>query len=70
MNAGAVAMPALVLTVAEEAKVPLAPLAGAVNVTGIAFCKLPDSVTVALRSVAKIELIVALCGVPAVAVMA
>ena len=73
-NAGAVATPfavVLMLTVAPPpAKVPLGPEPGAVKVTvapGTAFP--PASFTMACRFVAKVVLIVVLCGVPAVAVM-
>ena len=48
VKVGAVAIPlAFVFTVAEPEKVPLAPLAGAVNVTGMPLTGLPDSLTVA-----------------------
>jgi len=50
--------------------VPLAPLAGAVKVTDTLGTALPAaSFTVACRAVANAALIVALCGVPAVAVI-
>jgi hypothetical protein len=73
VKVGAVATPlplvaiALLTFVPVSAKVPLAPLAGAVNVTGTPLIGLPDSDTVASRSVAKAVPTVALCGVPAVA---
>ena len=52
------------------AKVPLAPLPGAVNVTVTPLTGLfPASFTVACRGAANAVLIAALCGVPAVAVM-
>ena len=52
------------------ANVPLAPLAGAVKVTVTLFTGLfPASLTVACSCVANAVLMVALCGVPAVAVM-
>ena len=74
MNAGAVATPLLLVAatalVDGPGKIPLAPLAGAVKVTAVPFCGLPDSVTVALSAVLKAELMVALCGVPAVTLTA
>ena len=52
------------------ANVPLAPLPGAVNVTFTPLTPLPkESLTVACNCVAKVVLMDALCGVPAVAVM-
>ena len=49
---------------------PLAPDAGAVKVTGMLAFRLPFSLIVAFSCVAKAALIVALCGVPAVAAFA
>jgi hypothetical protein len=72
VNIFAVAMPeALVVAVfTPPAKVPLAPLDGAVNVTVTPLTGLlKGSFTVACSCVANAVLIVALCGVPAVAVM-
>jgi len=74
VNAGAVATPlAFVVTVAvvePPANVPLAPLAGAVNVTATPPSRLLlASFTVAASVVAKLVFTVALCGVPEVAVM-
>src|SRR4029077_20804965 len=74
VKAVAVATPlALVFTLTvltPPANVPLAPLAGAVNVTEAPETGLPPlSFTVACRAVANAALTVALCGVPAVAVM-
>jgi len=70
LKVGAVATPLeLAITKAEAPKVPLAPEPGAEKVTcalGITFP--PESFTVACSAVAKAVLIVALCGVPAVAV--
>src|SRR5260221_516857 len=62
---------ALVVAVfTPPAKVPLAPLDGAVNVTVTPLTGLlKGSFTVACSCVANAVLIVALCGVPAVAVM-
>ena len=52
------------------ANAPLAPLAGAVNVTVTPLTPLPkESLTVACSCVANAVLTVALCGVPAVGVM-
>jgi hypothetical protein len=68
----AVATPwALVVAVfTAPANVPLAPLVGAVNVTVTPLIGLlPVSFTMAWSWVANAVLIVALCGVPAVAVM-
>jgi hypothetical protein len=75
VNTGAVATPeALVVTIAvldPPANVPLAPLAGAVKVTVAPETAFPNaSVTVAARLVAKAVWMAALCGVPAVAVIA
>src|SRR6267142_1583983 len=74
VNAGAAATPlASVFTVTDvtdPGKVPLAPLAGAMNVTGTFWSGLlPVSVTLACRAVPNAAPIVALCGVPAVATM-
>src|SRR5882672_9614861 len=74
VNVGAVATPlASVFTVADvtdPGKVPLAPLAGAANVTATPLTGLfRESLTVAWSCVAKAALMAALCGVPAVAVM-
>ena len=73
VKAGATAMPVVevrTVTVAEPLKVPPAPLAGAVKVTvapltGLLF----ESFTVACSAVAKAAPVVALCGVPPVALM-
>ena len=78
MNADAVATPLALVTavttvplLVPPAKVPLAPLDGVVNVTVALLTGLPPaSVTLAWSAVAKAVLIVALCGVPAVAAMA
>jgi len=73
VNADAVATPLLLVVavaVAEPPKVPLAPLPGAVNVTTAPLTGLLlASFTVACSAVANAVLTVALCGVPAVAVM-
>jgi hypothetical protein len=72
VNTGAVATPlAFVVAVfTPPAKVPLAPLPGAVKVTVTPLTGLPpESLTVACSCVANAVLMVALCGVPAVAVM-
>jgi len=73
VNAVAVATPLLLVVavaVAEPPNVPLAPLPGAVNVTTTPLTGLlPASFTVACSAVANAVLTVALCGVPAVAVM-
>src|SRR6266849_2388679 len=72
VNVAEVATPlAFVVAVfTPPAKVPLAPLPGAVNVTNTPLTGLfPASRTVACSCVANAVLIVALCGVPAVAVM-
>jgi hypothetical protein len=54
----------------SPAKVPLAPVAGAAKVTTTPLTGLPpESFTVAWSALAKAVLIVADCGVPAVAVM-
>jgi hypothetical protein len=74
VRVGAVATPLLFVETTAVAdgpgNAPLAPLPGAVKVTGIAFCGVPDSVTVAFSAVAKAVLMVVLCGVPAVALIA
>ena len=74
-NAAAVAKPAalviaLVVSFPVLANVPLAPVAGAINVT-IAFPTgfWPLSTTLATRRAAKVVLIPALCGVPVTAVI-
>lgn len=75
MKTGAVTSPDPLLTIGlltlvpVSAKVPLAPAAGAVKVTETPAIGLPDSDTVAFRLVAKAVPSVALCGVPAVAVI-
>jgi len=72
VNTGAVATPlAFVVAVfTPPAKVPLAPLVGAVNVTTTPLTGLlAASVTVAWSCVANAVLIAVLCGVPPVAVM-
>ena len=72
VKTAAVATPcALVVAVfTPPAKVPLAPLAGAVNVTVMPLAGLFDaSLTVACSWVVNAVLIVAVCGVPAVAVI-
>jgi hypothetical protein len=74
VNVEALAWPAvLVVAVVVPvlfAKVPLAPLPGAVKVTLTPETRLPPlSLTVACKAVANAVLMVALCGVPAVAVM-
>jgi hypothetical protein len=73
VNAVAVATPVLLVVavaVAEPPKVPLAPLPGAVNVTTTPLTGLLlASFTVACSVVANAVLTVALCGVPAMAVM-
>jgi hypothetical protein len=73
VKAGAIATPlALVNAVAEATplKVALAPVGGAVNVTVMPLTGLLlESFTVACSAVANIVLMVALCGVPAVAAM-
>jgi hypothetical protein len=69
---GAVATPLLlVVTVAEPVRLPLAPVVGATNVTDVPLTGLLlASFTVACSAVANAVPTVALCGVPAVAVMA
>lgn len=70
VKTAAVAIPLLfdVAVFTPPANVPLAPLAGAVNVTTDPLTGLPKaSLTVVPRLVEKTELIPALCGVPAVA---
>ena len=73
VKAGAVATPVLLVVavaVDELLKAPLAPLAGAVNVTITPLIGLlPASFTVACSAVVNAALMAALCGVPAVAVM-
>ena len=72
MNTAAVAIPdAFVDAVATPpANVPLAPFPGAANVTVAPLTPLPkESFTVACSCVANAVLTVALCGVPAVAVI-
>jgi hypothetical protein len=60
----------VVAVFAPPANVPLAPLAGALNVTVIPLAGLFDaSLTVACSWVVNAVLIAALCGVPAVAVI-
>src|SRR5690242_13184022 len=59
-----------VVVAAPFAKVPLAPLPGAVKVTVTPLTGLfPASFAVACRGAANAVLIAALCGVPAVAIM-
>jgi hypothetical protein len=71
VNEGEVALPApLVLTVAGPPKMPLAPLPGALNVTGTPTLALPNaSVTVTLKGVGKAVLMSTLCPPPPVAVI-
>jgi hypothetical protein len=72
VNTAAVATPLafVVAVVTPPANAPLAPLPGAANVTTTPLTGLlPASFTVACKSVANAVLIVALCGVPAVAVI-
>jgi len=74
VNVGAVAIPlALVVAAAvvdPPVNVPLAPVDGAVKVTVAPLTGLLLAfLTVAARAVAKLAFTVALCGVPAVAVM-
>src|SRR5579871_3991240 len=73
VSAGAVAMPLASVTavaVPEPLKVPLAPLAGAVNVTAAPLIGLLlASFTVTCKGLAKAVPIVVLWGVPALAVM-
>jgi hypothetical protein len=70
---GAVATPLLLVVavaVADPPNVALAPLPGAVNVTVAPLTGLLlESFTMACSAVANAVLIVALCGVPALAVM-
>jgi hypothetical protein len=68
---GEVALPlASVMTVGGELNIALAPVAGAANVTATPEIGLPPaSVTVAVRGSANIAPVIALCGVPAVAVI-
>jgi hypothetical protein len=58
-----------VKVVLEFEKMPLAPPAGAVNVTVTPLTGLPPAVTVATRGLAKAELIAAFCPDPLVAAM-
>jgi hypothetical protein len=72
VNTAAVAMPEafVVPVLTPPAKLPLAPLPGAANVTVTPFTGLPPaSFTVACNCTANAAPTVALCGVPAVAVM-
>ena len=74
VKTGAVATPlALVVACAvapPPANVPLAPVAGAVNVTTAPLTRFPPlSFTVAWKAVANALVMAAFCGVPAVAVM-
>ena len=74
MNVAAVATPLLLVVAAvvltPPVKIPLAPLAGAVKVTVAPLTALLlASLTVAASAAPKFVLTVALCGVPAVAVM-
>ena len=73
MNTGAVATPLLLVVavaVFEGPNEPLAPLAGAVNVTVTPARRLLlASLTVTASAVVKLVFTVALCGVPVVAVM-
>ena len=74
VKAGAVATPLLfvvaVVVVNPPLKVPLAPLAGAVNVTVTPLSRLLlASFTVAASAVAKLVFTVVLCEAPPVAVM-
>ena len=72
VNAGAVATPlAFVVTVLDPPNVPLAPVAGAVNVTVAPLTGFPlPSFTVAASTTGNGVLIVTLCGVvPATGVM-
>ena len=58
------------VTVADPAKVALAPLLGAVNVTVAPLTRFPPlSFTVAWSAAANAVLMLALCGVPALAIM-
>jgi hypothetical protein len=70
-NAGAVAMPLAFVGAAallEPENVPVAPLAGAVNVTTTPLTGFPDaSFTVACKGVANAVFTLVLCGLPAVA---
>src|SRR5260370_38703962 len=71
VNAGAVATPLeFVFTMGEPPNVPPAPEPGGAKVTGVLATRFPPaSFTVACSVVAKAVLMVALWGVPAVAVM-
>src|SRR5260370_14674245 len=70
VKAGGVATPlAFVFTIGEPPNVPLAPEPGAAKVTGVLATRFPlASFTVACSRVAKAVLMVALWGVPALAV--
>ncbi len=73
MNTDEVAAPlalvVAVVVVPPPAKVPLAPVAGAVNVTTTPLVGDPPVVTVATSAAANAVLMTALCGVPLVAVI-
>lgn len=72
VKAGAVAMPepSVIAVVMPPAKLPLAPNAGAVKVTvALDTGLLPESSTWTCRPVRYVVKMVALCGVPAVAVI-
>src|SRR5690242_14166771 len=73
VSAGAVACPLAFVTavaVDDDPNIAFAPPDGAVNVTVTPLIGLPlASVTVACSAVANAVLIIALCGVPAVAVI-
>jgi hypothetical protein len=73
VSAGAVATPLLFVTAvaaADDPNTALAPVDGAVNVTVTPLRALPPaSFTMACKAAANTVLMVALCGVPAVAVM-
>jgi hypothetical protein len=73
MNTADVATPeaSVVAVLTPPANVPLAPLAGAVNVTSTPLTRLLlASLTVTTSGAAKVVLTTALCGVPLVAVIA
>ncbi len=57
------------VAVADPANVPLAPLAGAVKVTVALLTGLPPVVTVACSAVVNALFMLALCGVPSLAMM-
>jgi hypothetical protein len=60
----------VVAVLTPPANVPLAPLAGAVNITITPLTKFPpESLTVTTSGVEKAVLMVVLCGVPLVAVI-